>query len=170
MIPTRSQIESYSANHLVDAAEYWGGLAERWEDAHWQVRNQAHSLLWEGEAGDALRTRTAADYVVATNHAERLRAASAIARQQAGELERLHNSVRYAIEDAEDAGFAVGEDLSVTDIHASSNLAELAARQAQAQVFAADIRQRASLLIAADADAAGNLTATAGGVGDIQFT
>ena len=54
MIPTRSQIESYSADHLVDAADYWSGLAERWEEAHWQVRNQAHSLLWEGAAGDAL--------------------------------------------------------------------------------------------------------------------
>jgi hypothetical protein len=46
MIPTRSQIEAYSSDHLVDAAEYWDGLADRWEDAHWQVRNQAHALDW----------------------------------------------------------------------------------------------------------------------------
>jgi hypothetical protein len=39
-------------------------------------------------------------------------------------------------------------------------------RQAQAQVFAADIRQRAAALIGADNEVAGNLTATAGDVGD----
>jgi hypothetical protein len=44
MIPTRSQIEAYTTDHLVDAADYWDGLADRWEDAHWQVRNQAHAL------------------------------------------------------------------------------------------------------------------------------
>ncbi len=170
MIPTRSQIESYTADHLVDAADYWSGLAERWEDAHWQVRNQAHSLLWEGASGDALRARTTADHVVVTDQAEQLRGASVIARQQAGELERLHNAVLYAIEDAEEAGFAVGEDLSVTDIHASGNLAELAARQAQAQAFAADIRERATSLIGADTDVAGNLTTTAGSVGDVHFS
>ena len=43
VMPTRSQIEAYTTDHLVDAAEYWDGLADRWEDAHWQVRNQAHS-------------------------------------------------------------------------------------------------------------------------------
>ena len=169
MIPTRGQIESYTAAHLVDAADYWDGLASRWEDAHWQVRNQAHSLIWEGESGDTLRARTAADYVVAGDHAEKLRGASAVARQQAGELERLHNSVLYAIEDAEDAGFAVGEDLSVNDIRASGNVAQLAARQAQAQAFAADLRQRATSLIAADIDVAGTLTAAAAGVGDVIF-
>jgi hypothetical protein len=170
MIPTRSQIESYTAAHLIDAADYWSSLAERWEDAHWQVRNQAHSLIFDGASGDALRARTAADYLVATDHAAQLRGVSVIARRQAGELERLHNSVLYAIEDAEDAGFAVGEDLSVIDIHPSGNVAELAARQAQAQAFAADIRQRATQLIGADANVAGNLTATAGGVGDVQFS
>jgi hypothetical protein len=29
MIPTRSQVEAYSTDHLVDAAEYWDGLADR---------------------------------------------------------------------------------------------------------------------------------------------
>jgi hypothetical protein len=59
MIPTLSQIEAYTTDHLVDAAEYWDGLADRWEDAHWQVRNQAHSLDWRGFGGDAPRERTA---------------------------------------------------------------------------------------------------------------
>ena len=115
MIPTRSQIQAYTTDHLVNAAEYWDGLADRWEDAHWQVRNQAHTLDWEGLAGDALRARTASDYIVASDHADLLRGTSRIARQQAGELERLRNRVLYAVEDAHNAGFTVGEDLSVAD-------------------------------------------------------
>jgi hypothetical protein len=115
MIPTRSQVEAYTTDRLVDAAEYWDGLADRWEDAHWQVRNQAHALDWQGFAGDALRARTASDYIVASDHADLLGGTSRIARQQAGELERLRNRVLYAVEDAHDADFTVGEDLSVTD-------------------------------------------------------
>jgi hypothetical protein len=96
MIPTLSQVEAYTTDHLVDAADYWDGLADRWEDAHWQVRNQAHALDWQGFGGDALRARTASDYTVASDHADLLRSTSRIARQQAGELERLRNRVLYA--------------------------------------------------------------------------
>src|SRR5271157_2858462 len=67
---------------------------------------------------------------------------------------------------ASDAGFTVGEDLSVTDTRTSRTTAELAARQAQAQVLAADIRSRAGALIGADNEVAGNLTASAAGVGN----
>lgn len=169
MIPTRSQIEAYTTDHLVDAAEHWDGLADAWEDAHWQVRNEAHALDWQGVAGDALRARTAADYTVASDHADQLRATSRIARQQAGELERLRNRVLYAIEDAHDAGFTVGEDLSVTDTRNSRTSAELATRQAQAQAFAADIRSRAGALVEADTEAAGNLTTTSSGIGNPTF-
>lgn len=123
MIPTLSQVEAYTTDHLVDAAEYWDGLADRWEDAHWQVRNQAHALDWQGVAGDALRARTASDYTVASDHADQLRGTSQIARQQAGELERLRNRVIYAVDDAHNARrptaaklvgmAAVGESITV---------------------------------------------------------
>jgi hypothetical protein len=164
MIPTRSQVEAYSTDHLVDAAEYWDGLADRWEDAHWQVRNQAHALDWQGFAGDALRARTASDYIVASDHADLLGGTSRIARQQAGELERLRNRVLYAVEDAHNAGFTVGEDLSVADTRTSRTTTELVAREAQAQVFAADLRSRAGALVGADTEVAGDLTSAAAAV------
>ncbi len=72
--------------------------------------------------------------------------------------------------DAEEAGFAVGEDFSVDDIRATVNPAELIARQSQAQAFAADIRQRAITLTEVDNDVAGSLTAITGNVGDALFT
>src|ERR1700749_5160622 len=98
MIPTLSQIESYSTSHLVDAADYWSDLADRWEDAHSQVRNDARSLNWEVSAGDAMRARPTADYVGANERADQLRSAATIAPQQAGDLERLRNRFLYAVE------------------------------------------------------------------------
>jgi hypothetical protein len=169
MVPTLSQIEAYTTDHLVDAADHWDGLAGRWEDAHWQVRNQAHVLDWQGAAADALRERTISDYTVASSQADQLRSTSRIARQQAGELDQLRNRVLYAVEDAHDAGFIVGDDFSVTDTRTSRTAAELAARQAQAQIFAADIRGRAGALVGADTSVAGDLSSAAAGVGDTSF-
>jgi hypothetical protein len=145
------------------------GLTDSWEDAHWQVRDQAHALDWQGLAGDALRALTASDYIVAADHADQLRGTARIARQQAGELQRLRSRVLYAVEDAHNAGFTVGEDLSVTDTRTSRTTAELAARQAQAQVFAADIRSRAGALVGADTKVAGDLTSAAASVGTTAF-
>jgi hypothetical protein len=166
MVPTLSQIEAYSTDHLVDAADHWDRLADRWEDAHWQVRNQAHVLAWQGAAADALRERTISDYTVVSSQADQLRSTSRIARQQAGDLDQLRNRVLYAVEDAHNAGFVVGEDFSVTDSQTSRTAAELAARQAQAQVFAADIRGRAVALVGADTSVAGDLSSAAAGIGD----
>ena len=70
MVPTLSEIQAYTTDHLIDAADHWDGLADRWEDAHWQVRNQAHVLDWQGAAADALRARTRSDYTVAGGQAD----------------------------------------------------------------------------------------------------
>ena len=169
MVPTLSQIEAYSTDHLVDAADHWDRLADRWEDAHWQVRNQAHGLAWQGAAADALRERTISDYTVVSSQADQLRSTSRIARQQAGDLDQLRTRVLYAVEDAHNAGFVVGEDFSVTDSRTSRTAAELAARQAQAQVFAADIRGRAGALVGGDTTIAADLSSAAAGIGDTGF-
>jgi hypothetical protein len=169
MIPTRSQVEAYTADHLVDAAEYWGQLADRWEDAHWQVRNQAHSLDWEGSGGDALRARTVSDHAVASGKADQLREAATIARRGAGDVSAAQRRVMYAVQDAQNSGFSVGQDLSVTDTCSSKSFAEQAERQAQAQAFAADIRSRAAELAGLDSQVGANITAAAGGVGTTTF-
>jgi hypothetical protein len=166
MVPTLSEIQAYTTGHLIDAADHWDGLADRWEDAHWQVRNQAHVLDWQGAAADALRARTTSDYTLASGQADQLRSTSRIARQRAGVLDQLRNRVLYAVEDSHNAGFMVGEDFSVTDTRTSRTAAELAARQAQAQVFAADIRSRAGALVGADTTAASDLSSAAAGIGD----
>jgi hypothetical protein len=169
MIPTRSQIEAYTADHLVEAAEYWGQLADRWEDAHWQVRNQAHALDWEGFGGDALRARTVSDHAVASGKADQLREAAMIARRGAGDASAAQRRVVYAIQDAQGAGFRVGQDLSVTDMRSIRSFAAQAQRQAQAQAFAADIRSRAAELMRLDTQIGADITAAVGGLGTTTF-
>jgi hypothetical protein len=169
MIPTRSQLEAYTTDHLVEAASYWEGLADRWEDAHWQVRNEAHSLDWAGFGGDALRRRTVSDYEVATGKAGQLREAAMIARRGAGDISAAQRRVMYAVQDAKNAGFSVGQDLSVTDTWRSLSAEEQAARQAEAQTFAADILSRANELVGLDHEVGADITAAAGGIGTTTF-
>jgi hypothetical protein len=81
------------------------------------------------------------------------------------ELERAARSrVRYAVEDARAAGFKVHEDLSVTDRMTGRSAAQRAARQAQAQTFAADIGQRSAQLVGLDHRVASKITAAVAGI------
>jgi hypothetical protein len=63
----------------------------------------------------------------------------------------------------------VGEDFSVTDSRPSWAPAMAGARQAQAQVHAADLRAKAGVLAATDAEVATNLTGGAAGVQATDF-
>ncbi|MEY8015189.1 hypothetical protein [Mycobacterium servetii] len=169
MPATLSQIQAWSTEHLIEAAGYWSRTADRWEDVFLTMRNQSHAITWHGAGGDGLRERTGADLAIVSGKADQLRRAAAIARDGAGDISAAQRRVRYGVEDAHNAGFIVGEDLSVTDGRTSSNAAEQAERQAKAQAFAADIRARAEQLQAADARVAGQLTAAAGDVGGVSF-
>lgn len=147
MLPTLSQIHAWDTEHLITAAQYWTKTADQWENAFLQMRNQSHTITWEGAGGDGLRQRTGADLAIVSAKADHLREASKVARDGAGTIAAAQRRVIYAIEDAHEAGFTVGEDLSVIDTRTSRTAAEQAARQAQAQAFVGDIRQRAAQLI-----------------------
>ena len=136
MPTTLSQIRAWSTDHLVDAATYWNKTADQWEDVFVQMRNQSYAMAWQGAGGDGLRQRTGADLPTVSAKADQLRQAAGIARNGASEISAAQRRVLYAVEDAQNAGFTVGEDFSVTDTRASTTAAEQAARQAQAQAFA----------------------------------
>ncbi|VBA54493.1 hypothetical protein LAUMK191_03114 [Mycobacterium attenuatum] len=164
MLPTLSQLQAWDTEHLVDAAHYWSRTADLWEDVFLQVRNQSHTIVWDGAGGEALRARTGGDLVIVTAKADQLRQAAVIAREGAGTIGAAQRRVIYAVQDANDAGFNVGEDLSVADTRTSRTAAEQASRQAQAQAFAADIRQRATQLIGAEHEAGAKITAATAGI------
>ncbi len=163
-MPTLSQVRAWSTEHLIEAASYWTKTADQWEEIFLQMRNQSHMLVWEGAGGDALRERTGADFAVVSAKADQLRQAAKIARDGAGTIGIAQRRVLYAVEDAHNAGFAVGEDFSVTDTRTNRTVAEQAARQAQAQAFAADIRHRAAQLLGVEHEEAASISAATAGI------
>lgn len=168
-LPTLSQIHDWDVDHLIEAAEHWHSTADRWESVYGQLWQQAIGMDWHGQARDALIDRTTADRAVVTQKSDQLREASVTARKGAGDISAAQRSVLYKVDDAHQAGFVVGEDLSLTDTQRSGSAAELAARQAQAQALATDILSRAAQLLAVDSEVGAKLTATAGDVGNLNF-
>jgi hypothetical protein len=166
---TLSQIQAWNVDHLVEAADHWTATADRWESAFAEVHQQVHAVAWKGAGADAARDRATFDKAHVASKGDQLREAASVARRGAGDIAAAQRRMMYAVEDAQNAKFTVSEDLSVTDKLNVRNSAKRAARQAQAQAFAADIRQRATQLAALDAEVAANITAAAGNVGTTAF-
>lgn len=164
-IPGLSALLTWPTDHLTEAAAHWETVSERSYRVAHQVWRDATAIDWCGEAADALRTATHADMKTTSAAVDQLQAAARVARGGASDLSAARSRVRYAVEDARVAGFEVGEDLSVTDRTSGGSTAQRAARQAQAQAFAADLRQRAAQLVDLDAHVAGKVTAAVAGIG-----
>jgi hypothetical protein len=98
--------------------------------------------------------------------ADQLQTAAKVARSGASDLYTARSRVRYAVEDAHAAGFDVAEGMSVVDRSTGGSTVQRAARQAQAEALAADIRQRAAQLVALDQNVAGKVTAAVAGIRD----
>lgn len=169
MTATLSQIRSWDTQHLEDAAGYWKTTADHWEDVFLQVRNQSVSLPWRGAGGEALRQRTGADLTVVSRRADQLREAAEIACNGAGDIRAAQQRVLFTVANAEDAGFNVGEDLSVTAYVHGGTLADVMALEALADEMAADIRADAATLTSIDRTVAAKLTTATSGLGDPGF-
>lgn len=171
-LPSLSQIQAWDTGHLHIAAREWIATAEQW-DAHFASvhRESVHpgGTLWEGVAAEAAQRRTAADVITVGALADGLHAAAACARRGAGDLEYAKRFVQYAIRDAEEAEFDVGEDLSVSDRMAWASPADIAARQAQAEEFAAQIATRAASLKAMDEEVAAGITKAILSLGEVRI-
>lgn len=103
---------------------------------------------------DTARERAFGDLVKVRGVADTLTDSAAIARRGADQLDYLKRQAMEAIAEAREAGFTVGEDLSVTDTSKYSGLRIAAMRQ-----FAATIATRAAALSTADKDIATKITA-----------
>ena len=107
----------------------------------------------EGAVADAAQERTFADLVEVRGLADTLQESAAIARRGADQLDYLKRRAVDAINNARDAGLAVGEDLSVTDTSKFGGL-----RVGLVQQHAATIASRAIALSTADNEIAGKIT------------
>ena len=139
-IPGLSTLLAWPTGHLTEAAAYWETAAERSYALSHEVWRDAASVDWRGEAAAALRVATYADMQTTSSAADQLQAAARVARSGASDLYAAGARVRYALQDAQTAGYEVGADLSITDRMSGGSTAERAARQAQAQAVGGDIR------------------------------
>ncbi|WP_245849365.1 hypothetical protein [Mycobacterium palustre] len=165
-IPSLSQLVVWPTGHLTEAADHWESVGARSYDVAHRVWRDALSADWHGESAEALRTATHADMLTTSAVVDKLQAAAKVARSGASDLYAARSRVRYAVQDANAAGFDVDEEMSVIDRSTGGSAAERAARQAQAQALAADIRQRAAQLVALDQQVAGKVTAAVAGIGE----
>jgi hypothetical protein len=165
-VPGLSALLAWPTEHLTEAAAHWDTVGERSYGVAHQVWQDALSVDWRGEAAEALHTATHADMLTTSAAVDQMQAAAHVARSGASDLDAARSRVRYAVEDARTAGYEVGEDLSVADRATGGSAAQRAARQAAAQAFASDIRQRAAQLVSLDAQVAGKITAAVAGIGN----
>ncbi|CAN5632381.1 hypothetical protein BH09ACT7_BH09ACT7_55270 [soil metagenome] len=171
-VPTLSAVRRWDTTHLIDAATDWTKTATVWEDTFSGLSQSVSNpggTPWLGEAADAAQQRAYTDRLTVIGAADQLHMASMVASTGADEIRSAKQVALAAVQRAEEAGFTVGEDFSLTDRETGSP-ASIAARQAQAQSLATDIRLRVGELIAADQRVAGNIVAAADGLGGTRFT
>ncbi len=170
-MPTRSEVENWDTEHLDAAADHWSKTATVWEDCFTQYAHQVANpggTPWEGDAAEAAQQRAHSDRLIVVGLADKLHDASAIARKGATQLKEACRLVMRSVHSAEDDGFTVGEDFSVTDGRQFSRVAA-AARQAKAEAHADAIRAAVADLVAADTRIAGEITTAAAGLGEDHF-
>lgn len=167
--PSLSDLLAWPTEHLTDAADRWKTTGERWYDVFAQIHQESLSVDWEGNGADALHIRTYADMSAVGDLVDQLHAAAKVARAGASDLYAARSRVRYSVEDAREAGFSVGQDLSVTDRSTSGSAATRESRQTQAQGLAGDIRQRVAHLVGLDQQIAGKITAAMAGIDKLRF-
>jgi hypothetical protein len=170
-VPNLSQVQFWDTDHLTDAATHWTNTANLWEETFTQVSQQIPcpgGSPWDGAAAGAAQQRSHTDRLKVTGLAGQLHDASAVARSGADQIQAAKLGVLAAVGAADDAGFTVGQDFSVTS-RQTGDASVMAARQAQAQAFAADIRTRVAELIAVDRQVAAKITSAASGVGAVGF-
>jgi hypothetical protein len=161
--PSLSQIEAWSTDHLESAATQWTRAAETWEHAFTAIHREAIApggTTWLGVAADAAALRTGMDRTVVNSAADTLQAAGKGARRGVDDISAARQLVLRAIDVARAAGFVVSEDLSVRSRQADGTPALQAARQAQAEMLASEIRARAESLVAVDAEVGRSVTSS----------
>ena len=171
MTPTRSQVENWDTEHLDAAADHWSKTATVWEDRFTQLATQINNpggTPWEGAAAEAAQHRAYSDRLIVIGLSDQLHDAAAIARKGSTELQEACRLVMRSVQSAENDGFIVGEDFSVTDHHVYSRVAA-ASRQAKAEGYVADIRAAVADLVTADTRIASEILTAASGLGKDHF-
>jgi hypothetical protein len=172
LVPGLSQIDAWDSEHLSGAATFWTTAAQTWDDAFTTVYRDAPfpgGTAWEGEAADAAVLRVGKDRLTVLAAVDALHGAASIARSGASEIQAARQVALKAVNDAQAAGFTVGEDLSVTSRITGGPPAFQAIRHVQAEAFAANIRSQAAALAAVEERIASRISTATAALSSIQF-
>lgn len=171
--PSLHEVESANWDHLKAASDQWPKLADQWESAFIEVRDQSMrpgGTDWEGSSADAVQARTDGDIAKVRGPAEQLREAAAVAGRAFGQQTSGQRAVLEAVDDAKRDGFNVGPDYIVTDTKTSYDSAsERDDRAKAAQEHSDFIRYRVTNLVGGEGDIAGGITKATAGLDGLSF-
>lgn len=159
-MPTRSSVEAWDVSHLEDAAQHWRRTALKWEIGFDDLHRGSYTAggdTFSGAGAEALQDSTARSSLLATNNAMDLNDAAGRAQLGAEDIHYAKQQVLSSIAAAEDEGFTVGEDFSVTDNQPSGGLLADEQRKVQAATHAGNISSQVTSLVATDEQVAGRV-------------
>lgn len=169
-LPTLSQIESMTTTHLSELADASEAETRLWVSAFSEAKRLVDEADWHGPAQDQASYRADTDRVLVVGAAEAPRNVATIARHGAEELRFAQQRVLNAVGIARDAGYIVGDDLSVTDPTKYTSFEQYVTRRDHGREYANDIRAHAANLVAVDRELAGKLTAASAGLRTASFS
>lgn len=116
-LPSLSELQAWPTAHFEAIADWCDAEAGRWEGCFTEAHQQLRNADWEGLAHDTAVHRLESDLSKARGGGNTLRDAAKILRI-GGENEHFAKTAALrAVAEAHEAGYIVGEDLSVTDLH-----------------------------------------------------
>jgi hypothetical protein len=170
-LPTLTEIRNWDTSHLDAAARQWESTAEGWESSFAVAYQEAASpggTEWEGQAAEATRARCLTDLYTVRGLADTLAAAARVSRTGAADLEFAKQQVLDSVRRAQEAGFDVHDDLSLST-RDGVTADEYPAKLAEGQRLSAEINARALRLAQLDAEIAGKITAAVAPLGTVRF-
>jgi hypothetical protein len=171
--PSLSEVIAWNSAYLDDAVTHWNNAADMWEDAYSQTYRQAQrpgGTEWIGAAADAAVEKVGSDRLAVVGTADTLREAAQNTQSGSSRLNFARQRVLDSVAEAEEAGFNVGEDYSVTSVHSGGGAAVRAAREAQALALASRIQVRLAELMATDQEVATAIMTAANGMQLLGFS
>ncbi|MHC9296714.1 WXG100 family type VII secretion target [Mycobacterium sp. LTG2003] len=156
---------------MTNAAVGWRTAATESEEVFEQHRQHVAApggTTWEGDAKDAALDRVTADTAVVESQVRVLREAADIAEHGGQDIQAARRKAVEAITAAENDGFRVGENLSITDTR-RVDVFTMAARQTAATEHAEDVRWTAEQLVQTDTLIGQRLQAKATELDGIRF-
>ena len=165
---SRSLVSDWKTQHLVDTGEWLRGQARQSRDAFEQIHQNVRATDWSGDAKDAAVDQVSGDVLVADRQATVMEEAATIADDGAHDIQAAKRDALEAIQEAEDDGFRVAENLSVSDTR-RVDLLEYGKRRMAMTAHAETIQWRAGQLVQTDALVGRRLAEKAAELDGIRF-